>query len=402
MTLFSFLFSVGLAVGPPLIYGEQAYQMQQRRNSEGFSKDVCAVLLVANISRIYWWFGVHFEIPLLIQSILMIAAQLGLLYLCLYYRPGSWASSAFSVSSEDRQGSVVFDANTPGTGLPRDGSSTAFTPYPPFQVVVDPPPEELEGGLGHHAPSHVPTGDDRIGSSLNVSQTQQNEGVSQLSVNSLHLPEVLASNRPFNFWVWPDYQSYIWALLIVVAVLGIFQVLLGWSSVYVAILGTFALGLESMLPVPQLIQNHKRQSLAGFQLSVLGGWTLGDAIKSVYYINNGAPVQFIIFGLFQLIVDLLICAQAYTYRDKTVSDMAAMQAVQDQAVAQRRAERGEGESELDTGRCALNDRPPTGSIGPNGSPFVAEEHSVSPSNAPFAVGEIEADEDDSSSENPSR
>ena len=50
MTLLGFLFSVGLAVGPSAIYFEQAYRIKQRRNSEGFSRDVCAVLLISNIA----------------------------------------------------------------------------------------------------------------------------------------------------------------------------------------------------------------------------------------------------------------------------------------------------------------------------------------------------------------
>jgi hypothetical protein len=53
MTLMSILVSIGLAVGPPLIYAEQAYRMQERRNSSGFSKDVCAVLLISNIAVSY-------------------------------------------------------------------------------------------------------------------------------------------------------------------------------------------------------------------------------------------------------------------------------------------------------------------------------------------------------------
>ena len=66
----------------------------------------------------------------------MVAAQLGLLYLCLHYRPGAWASSAYSVSSEDRSAGVVFDANAPGTVRPAT---------PTFRVVVEPPPEDDDG-----------------------------------------------------------------------------------------------------------------------------------------------------------------------------------------------------------------------------------------------------------------
>lgn len=78
-----------------------AYSIQKKRSSTGFSKDVCAVLLLANIARCFWWLTERFELPLLLQSILMIVSQLGLLGLLLKYREGSYASSAFTSSSED-------------------------------------------------------------------------------------------------------------------------------------------------------------------------------------------------------------------------------------------------------------------------------------------------------------
>ncbi|GJJ11280.1 hypothetical protein Clacol_005512 [Clathrus columnatus] len=42
-----------------------------------FSTDVCAILLIANITRCFYWLGNHFERALLVQSILMILAQAG-------------------------------------------------------------------------------------------------------------------------------------------------------------------------------------------------------------------------------------------------------------------------------------------------------------------------------------
>ena len=41
----------------------------------GFSRDVCAILLIANITRCFYWLGDRFELALLIQSLLMIMAQ---------------------------------------------------------------------------------------------------------------------------------------------------------------------------------------------------------------------------------------------------------------------------------------------------------------------------------------
>ncbi|KLO17942.1 hypothetical protein SCHPADRAFT_845716 [Schizopora paradoxa] len=76
-----------MAVVPPLVYADQTISIIRKKDSTGFSRDVCGVLLIANITRCFFWLGDRFEFALLIQSILMIFAQLALLFICLYYRP---------------------------------------------------------------------------------------------------------------------------------------------------------------------------------------------------------------------------------------------------------------------------------------------------------------------------
>lgn len=114
----STLASIGMAVGPPLVYADQTVSIVRKkcvfffllachhennrsipygkwllnRDSTGFSRDVCAILwachyflrrvwvltcyrLLANITRCFFWLGERFEIALLIQSLLMIMAQ---------------------------------------------------------------------------------------------------------------------------------------------------------------------------------------------------------------------------------------------------------------------------------------------------------------------------------------
>ncbi|NXO97446.1 PQLC1 protein, partial [Certhia brachydactyla] len=63
-------------------YIPQYRDIRRTQNAEGFSTYVCLVLLVANILRILFWFGRHFESPLLWQSIIMIITMLLMLKLC--------------------------------------------------------------------------------------------------------------------------------------------------------------------------------------------------------------------------------------------------------------------------------------------------------------------------------
>ncbi|KAL9713746.1 hypothetical protein Ac2012v2_003357 [Leucoagaricus gongylophorus] len=185
MTWLSTFASVSIAVGPPLVYADQTFSIVRKRDATGFSRDVCAILLLANITRCFFWLGDRFEIALLIQSILMILAQLGLLYICISFRPKQ-------------------------------------------------------------------------------------------------SPETLGSSqRPFFFWQWPFYAQYIEFLCGFIICQAIVFLIFGHSKVYVHVLGFVALGLESTLPIPQLISNFRQRSLYGFRSSTLVGWFGGDAFKCI-------------------------------------------------------------------------------------------------------------------------
>lgn len=63
-------------------YIPQYRMISRSRNATGFSTLVCLALLVANILRILFWFGHPFELPLLVQSVIMILCMLVMLELC--------------------------------------------------------------------------------------------------------------------------------------------------------------------------------------------------------------------------------------------------------------------------------------------------------------------------------
>jgi len=209
----STLASIGMAVGPPLVYADQAFSIVRKKDSTGFSRDVCAILLLANITRCFFWLGSRFELALLFQSLFMILAQLALLYICIKYRPR--------------------------------------------------------------------TSPENIG----------------------------ATTRPFAFWQWQTYTQYIEFLAGFILCQAILFLIFGRSDIFVFILGLVALGVESTLPIPQVISNHKQRSLYGFRMSTLLGWVGGDAFKTAYFFLQNSPLQFKICSIFQLSVDVVIVIQ---------------------------------------------------------------------------------------------
>ncbi|KAJ7257884.1 hypothetical protein B0H12DRAFT_1110416 [Mycena haematopus] len=224
--------SVGMAVGPPLVYADQAYSIVRKKDATGFSRDVCAILLIANITRCFFWLGDHFERALLFQSIFMILAQLALLYICILYRP--------RISPENLGGS--------------------FRPFSFWQWSTYTQHVEFLAGLMY-----------------------------------AHL-----SYLPFSLIIFSLFQAILFLIL-------------GRFEVYVAILGFVALGLESTLPIPQLISNYKQRSLYGFRMSTLIGWAGGDAFKTAYFFWQGSPIQFKVCAIFQLSIDFAIVLQRVLY-----------------------------------------------------------------------------------------
>ncbi|KIJ55341.1 hypothetical protein M422DRAFT_199508 [Sphaerobolus stellatus SS14] len=211
------LASVGMAVGPPLVYADQTYSIIRKRDSTGFSRDVCGILLIANITRCFYWLRSQFEFALLVQSMLMIAAQLFLVYICLRFRPAL-------------------------------------------------APESL--------------------------------GV---------------SSRPFSFWQWSHYRNYIEFLAGLILLHAILYLIFGRQDWYTSLLGFLALGIESLLPVPQLISNFQQRSLWGFRMSTLLGWLGGDTFKTAYFFVQQSPLPFKVGAIFQVTVDCAIVVQKLVY-----------------------------------------------------------------------------------------
>ncbi|KAI3649917.1 hypothetical protein MP228_005549 [Amoeboaphelidium protococcarum] len=82
--MFNF-FSIAMVFGPVAPYIPQYRQITKTQNSAGFSTYTVALLLIANILRVFFWIGKRFELTLLWQSVVMILAQLVLQQACVKY-----------------------------------------------------------------------------------------------------------------------------------------------------------------------------------------------------------------------------------------------------------------------------------------------------------------------------
>ncbi|XP_070492536.1 solute carrier family 66 member 2 isoform X2 [Chironomus tepperi] len=72
--------------GGVLPYVPQYRQIYRTQDPEGFSLHVCLALLLANTLRIFFWFSKRYELPLLIQSVVMNITMFLMIHLCVKVR----------------------------------------------------------------------------------------------------------------------------------------------------------------------------------------------------------------------------------------------------------------------------------------------------------------------------
>lgn len=134
--------------------------------------------------------------------------------------------------------------------------------------------------------------------------------------------------RPWGFWRWKEESAY-WRFVAGLACgLAAVHMLIrpgpGRAESYTMVLGALGLGIEALLPIPQLWQNYRGQSCKGFRLSVLINWLFGDTMKMVFFFMSEQgmiPWSFKACGVFQALCDLGLGVQYWMYGEGLDYDM---------------------------------------------------------------------------------
>lgn len=77
------LLDIFVAMSPVAAYYSQLRLIQKEKSLGTFSIDVCAILLISGILRIYFWFTNGYAINLLFQAIFVIAIQVAFSLICI-------------------------------------------------------------------------------------------------------------------------------------------------------------------------------------------------------------------------------------------------------------------------------------------------------------------------------
>ncbi|KAL4913124.1 PQ loop repeat-domain-containing protein [Aspergillus aurantiobrunneus] len=123
--------------------------------------------------------------------------------------------------------------------------------------------------------------------------------------------------RPYDFWQWRNARPYWLFLAYFTSALAFLHVLtpISNSPTYINFLGYLGLAIEAVLPLPQVIANHRSRSCKGFRLSVCAAWILGDVMKLSYFFASEQPIPwaFRLCALFQFACDAYLGVQFWMY-----------------------------------------------------------------------------------------
>jgi len=150
------------------------------------------------------------------------------------------------------------------------------------------------------------------------------------------------------FWAWSDWLSYAQCMAAFTAVVAVVHWAFAHTVAYEHMIGAAALGIEAMLPVPQVrgrisalhhasttapwlfvfghahgccpfppppplqaIRNWTTKSTVGLSTVLIVSWAAGDAFKTVFALARAAPLPFVACGVFQLAVDIVLLLQLW-------------------------------------------------------------------------------------------
>ncbi|XP_055592181.1 solute carrier family 66 member 2 isoform X1 [Uranotaenia lowii] len=308
-----------MVVGGVLPYVPQYKQIKQTQDPEGFSLHVCLALLIANSLRILFWFSSRFEIPLLVQSVVMNITMFIMIHLCVTVR----RNNAIMRTRER-----VFSGDE--TLLESINRTINSDEYHQQQNQQNHHTVKSDGTISNRRI----TGEGATACSLSGGApgplTEGGTTVKLAHSTSIGIgggvppqPPPMKKSRSRHyiidfdsryFWNWTDFQSYL-DFMLVVWVVGAFVTYLMLSVTwFMETIGFLAVFTEAMLGAPQFLRNYRNKSTHGMSICMVIMWTAGDMFKTGYFILRHAPTQFWICGTLQVSLDLAILLQVYIYR----------------------------------------------------------------------------------------
>lgn len=308
-----------LIFGPNLAFISQISKFRASKSSDGFSKTICLLILLANILRIFFWYGKRFDIPLLFQSIISIIMQYFLLHEYLKVSKHKNSHKQFISSSSDilelnnkeelkcgDYNQVNINKEEYNINEEDDEEKNINNTDNSSEEVLDSKANGLKTDNKHEIANH------------NWEQCQPNHTLNKY--NYADITKFLYDNGIEDllnykmFWNWPYTSDYLFFCIFFSIIIAIIFSVFGFHNKYlIETIGYVSLIIESMIGIPQIIENLKNKSTKNLSFFMIFFWLTGDTLKTLYFLKFRAPMQFVLCGFFQMIVDCSIIFQINYY-----------------------------------------------------------------------------------------
>lgn len=302
-------FDLLLIFGPNLAFISQISKFRLSKSNEGFSKKISLFILVANIFRIFFWYGKRFDYSLLFQSIVSILMQIFLLYECIKVSPKKFEENIKIKESDKEENLERIDL---------------------FKINVEDDMEIKEEYISiknkkneeNESDKKVEINDNKDKEKKEKSNKKDKETVINLIKCNNDFIKTLSEKGNFDdilnpklFWEWPYLVDYIFFLLFLSIIITIaFSVFGLTNEIFIESLGYIGMFFESLVGVPQIIENFSSKSTKNLSFIMIAIWLTGDSLKTLYFLQFNSPIQLIVTGLIQIILDCVIIFQMKYYK----------------------------------------------------------------------------------------
>ena len=86
------------------------------------------------------------------------------------------------------------------------------------------------------------------------------------------------------------------------------------NKIFLEILGYIATGIDVFLGLPQIYTNYKMKNLHSLSTIMVTSFLLGDSFRTYYYIYTQSPFQFILCGIMQVSINIILLLQIIYYK----------------------------------------------------------------------------------------
>lgn len=116
-------------------------------------------------------------------------------------------------------------------------------------------------------------------------------------------------------WRWTDYTSYVIFVAIFTSLsLSLAYIFRDFHS-FIELIGYCSTLSDAALALPQALENFKNKSVKGMSIWMVLMWLVGDLFKTCYFIIKSQPIQFLVCGMTQITLDIIILVQVLVYKN---------------------------------------------------------------------------------------